>query len=231
MESEGSEKKQPAPYISWKTFTAFIGNMRGRLPVQIDASVLPSMSGTARSHLLSALRFLELIDTDGTVKDSLRELTDAYNTESWKPQLRKMISSAYGRVLGDLDVATATPAMLRDRFKNFGNVQSGTIDLALRFYVSAIKEAEIPYSPHLIVRQRAPRNSSVRKRAIQKSSEPQEEAEEFEIPDGTFEVSLAMLGVGGKLLLPEDLSLNQWDAISDFVKTVIDLRQRAQRKE
>ena len=89
------EKRPPVPYISWKTFIAFVANMRNKVPIQIDSSVLQSMSGTARSQLLSALRFLDLIETDGTVKDSLHELADSYNTENWKPELRKLISHAY----------------------------------------------------------------------------------------------------------------------------------------
>jgi hypothetical protein len=226
MEPETKEKRPPAPYISWKTFTSFISNMHGKVPLQIDASVLQNMSGTARSQLLSALRFLDLIESDGTVKDSLHELSAAYNSDDWKLALRKLISKAYARVVSDLNISAATPGMLRDRFKNFGGIDGGTIESALRFYLSALKEAEIPYSPHLVVRQRAPRGSSTRKRAASKPAAQEEEDEEFEIPDGTFEVSLDLLGITGKLLLPEDLTSEQWKAVSEYVAMVIGLRQR-----
>lgn len=224
------EKRPPAPYISWKTFMSFIENMRGKVPIQIDSSVLQSMSGTARSQLLSALRFLDLIESDGTVKDSLHQLADSYNTENWKPELQKFISHAYGKIIGDLKLTAATPAMVRDRFKNFGGVEGGTVNSALRFYLSALNEADVPYSPHLVVRQRAPRGSAMRKRITLKATTGEEEDEEFEIPEDTFEISLNILGVGGKLLLPEDLVPEQWEAISAYVKMVIGLRQRTQGK-
>jgi len=120
--------------------------------------------------------------------------------------------------------------MVRERFKNFGGVEGGTINSALRFYLSALKEAYIPYSPHLVVRQRAPRGSSTRKRNTTKTAAGEEDDEEFEIPEDTFEVSLDILGIGDKLLLPEDLVPEQWEAISDYVKVVIGLRRRTQSK-
>ncbi len=230
MGNETQEKRPPAPYIAFKTFTSFIANMHGKVPIQIDASVLTTMSGTARSQLLSALRSLDLIETDGTVKDSLKELADAYNTESWKPELRKLITRAYARVLNDINITAATPAMLRDRFKNFGGVEGKTIDSAMRFYLGALKEAEVPFSSHLIVRQRTPRGLVPRRRSALRTVAVSEEEEELEIADGTFEVSLTILGVNGKLLLPEDLSPEQWKAISEYVTMVIGLRQRAQGK-
>jgi hypothetical protein len=120
--------------------------------------------------------------------------------------------------------------MVRDRFKNFGGVEGATINSSLRFYLSALNEADIPYSPHLVVRQRAPRGSATRKRGTLKPTTGEEEDEEIEIPEDTFEISLNILGVGGTLLLPEDLVPEQWEAISEYVKMVIGLRQRTQGK-
>lgn len=229
METGTKEKRPPTPYIPFRTFTSFIANMHGKVPIQIDASVLTTMSGTARSQLLSALRSLDLIETDGTVKDSLKQLSDAYNTENWKPELRKLLNRAYARVLNGINITAATPAMLRDRFKNFGGVEGKTIDSAIRFYLGALKEAEVPFSSHLVVRQRAPRGSVPRRRAAPRGTGALEE-EELEIADGMFEVSLSILGVNGKLLLPEDLSPEQWKAINEYVTMVIGLRQRTQGK-
>lgn len=234
MESGNGQKRPAVPYIPFKTFTSFLANMKGKLPDQIDNSVLTNMSGTARSQLLSALKSLDLVTPEGTVKDSLRKLSDFYSTPQWQEVLGAFLRTAYSDVVGELNVATATPAMLRDRFKNLGGVDGGTVDNAIRFYINALKEAEIPYSPHLVVRQRAPRGSSSRRRTVAPkvgATREEEEGEDFDIPDGTFEISLAMLGVSGKLYLPEDLSPDQWSAISDFVKTVINLRQRAQGNE
>lgn len=228
MENGAQEKRLPTPYIAWKTFTSFLANMKGKLPEQIDASVLTSMSGTARSQLLSALKFLDLIASDGTVKDSLKKLSGASNTPKWKEELGTFLKVAYVSVIGDLNILTATPAMLRERFKNFGGVEGTTIDNAMRFYISSLKEAEVPFSPHLAVRApRAP--SSIRRRTTGRDSEPDEREDEAEPPEGTFRVPFDLLGVSGSVVLPEDINGEQWKALSDYVATVIDYRQRARK--
>lgn len=234
MDNDTQEKKQPVPYISWKTFTSFISNIHGKLPAQIDPTVLRNMSGTAQSQLLSALRFLDLIDADGTTKDSLKKLADSYDGERWKPELRNLISHAYGRVINGLNIATATPGMLRERFRTNGNVEGGTIDSALRFYLNALNEADIPFSPHLVLRQRAPRGSGTRRRgaAVKRKDDLAEEENDAEsrIPEGTFEVPFGVLGIEGRAYLPDDISAERWDAISEYVKMVIGYRQKAQAK-
>jgi len=229
MANDTQEKKVPAPYISWKTFTSFIASIHGKMPAQIDPSILRNMSGTARSQLLSALKFLELVDADGITQDSLKKLADVYNGEQWKPALAQFLRHSYKKVIGDLNLESATPAMLRERFRNNGGVDGGTVDLALRFYLSALKEADIKFSDHLIVRQRAPKGSGTRKRASTKPSDAQEDDSDIVIPEGTFEVSFNVLGLSGSAFLPEDLSPEQWDAISAYVKMVLGFRQQAQK--
>jgi hypothetical protein len=230
MADDTQDKKQPVPYISWKTFTSFIGSVHGKVPAQVDASILKNMSGTARSQLLSALKFLNLTSADGIAQDSLKKLADAYNTDQWKSTLGSFIALAYKRVIADLNLRNATPAMLRDRFKNNGDVDGGTIDSAMRFYLSALKDAEVPFSEHLIIRQRAPRGSGTRKRAsISKpaSGENGGDGDRIEIPEGTFPVSFEILGLEGCAYLPEEISHAQWEAINSYVSMVIQLRQKA----
>ena len=229
MANDTQQKIQSAPYISWKTFTSFLSSIRGKVPAQIDPSILRNMSGTARSQLLSALKFLDLVDADGITQDSLRKLADVYNEEQWKSALAQFLRHAYKKVIGDLNLDTATPTMLRERFRNNGGVDGGTVDLALRFYLSALKEADIKFSEHLVMRQRAPKGSGTRKRGSGKSSPVPNDDIEVELADGTFEVSFEVLGLPGSAILQEELSAEQWDAISAYVKMIIGYRQQAQK--
>jgi hypothetical protein len=119
--------------------------------------------------------------------------------------------------------------MLRERFRVNGGVDGGTVELALRFYLSALKEAEVKFSEHLIVRQRAAKGSGTRKRSSAKATDTREDDEEIVIPEGTFEVPFSVLGIAGSAYLPEDLSPEQWDAISAYVKMVLGYRQQAQK--
>jgi hypothetical protein len=108
-------------------------------------------------------------------------------------------------------------------------VDGGTVEMEMRFYLSALKEAEIKFSDHLVLRQRAPKGSGTRKRGTGKAADTREEDTEIEIPDGTFEVSFSVLGITGSAVLPEDLSPEQWEPISNYVKMVLGYRQQAQK--
>jgi hypothetical protein len=229
MENEAKTKNPAMPYIPFRTFTSFLANMKGKLPDQIDSSVLTNMSGTARSQLLSALKSLNLITTEGAVQDGLRKLSDAYNTPKWKEALAVFLKQAYGGVIGDLNIVSATPSMIRDRFKNFGGVEGGTVDSAIRFYISGLKEAEVPFSPHLVIR--APRATVPGGRKRNASRTFQEEPDVGEDPpEGTFRISFDLLGLtGAAAFLPDDIDNKQWEAVSEYVATVIGLRQRARR--
>jgi hypothetical protein len=233
METGTKEKRPPAPYISWKTFTSFLDSMKGKLTAQIDASVLTKMSGTARSQLLSALRFLTLISADGTVQDKLRKLSDVHNTPQWKEGLAALLNDAYDELIGGLDIAIATPAMLRDRFKNFGGVEGATIDRAMRFYISGLKEAGIAFSPHLLMR--ASRGGTGMRRRGGASIERIVAENAFGVPElppeGTFRIPFDLLGVAGSAILPSDIDPDRWKAISEYVSTVIGIRQRARKIE
>ncbi len=156
-------------------------------------------------------------------------MSEAYNTPKWKEALGAFLKSAYAKVIGELNVATATPAMLRERFKTSGGIDSGTVDLALRFYINGLKAAEIPFSPHLVIR--APRTAptGARKRASGRSFDPELADDENEPPEGTFRVSFDLLGLAGAAFLPDDIDGKQWEAVSEYVATVIGLRARARK--
>jgi hypothetical protein len=112
--------------------------------------------------------------------------------------------------------------------------KSGCTPLALRFYLSGLKEAEIPFSEHLVLRQRAPRGSGGRRRASSGRAATSGSAgiddDEVEAPDGTFEISFGILGLQGLAYLPEEISQEQWEAINQYVGMVIGLRRKAQAK-
>ena len=229
MENGTKEKRLPMPYIAFKTFSSFLGNMKGKLPEQIDTSVLNNMSGTAKSQLLSALKSLDLIAGDGTTKDSLRKLSEAYNTPKWKEVLGAFLKTAYAGIIGELNIVTATPAMLRERFKTLGGVEGTTIDNAMRFYIAGLKEAEAPFSPHLVIRTPRSAPTGARKRASSRDPDLSPIEEDNEPRKGTVRVSFDLLGLAGAVYLPEDIDGKQWEAVSEYVAMVIGLRAKAKK--
>lgn len=220
-------KAIPAPYIAWQTFTGFLRNIQGKVPAQIDASVLKNLSGTARSQLLSALRFLRLIDSDGIPDEKLNKLADAIITSEWPAVLSKFLTAAYEPIIKGIDLKTATPKMLTESFKKFGGVEGGTVELSLRFFLVGMKEAGVELSPYLVVRQRAIRRPSRMK------SNPEPESDEPETLEGKFQIPFSIIDQEGYIQLSKAITIEDWNKIAEYVQFVVGLRPhniRGQRK-
>lgn len=147
-----------APYVSAKTFGRFIQRFvdaGGKLPVRIDRSVLGGLSGSNQSAVLGALEFLGLIQPDGSVTESFRELlTDASaDGEGIRSDyLSDIVATAYEPVVGELELSTATGKMLEERFRENGGVDGHTLIKAIRFYLKLAKDAGLTVSPHIKLR-------------------------------------------------------------------------------
>src|SRR5215467_12194993 len=91
------ENKRPAPpYVGFSSFRALVRGFKAQvLPSRIDHSVLNNFSGVVGRQLLTALRFLKLIDQDNLPQDALRALVQAFDTDKWEPALAGVIKGAY----------------------------------------------------------------------------------------------------------------------------------------
>jgi len=56
-------RKNSPPYVSYKTFSSFMNKLQEHLPTRIDRSCWGEMfSGSTGTQLMSAMRFLNLVD-------------------------------------------------------------------------------------------------------------------------------------------------------------------------
>lgn len=160
----GNGSSGPTPcYLSYVTFKNTIRSLalNGSVPRQIDHSVLPTMGGSMQKLFLSALRFFVLVDDNGAPSSQLTKLALASDSD-WKDYIQVMLEEKYPGLLDGL--ADTSPKMLRDQFvKSFSTIGASLVEPAIRFLVSAARDAGIPVSPLLIQRKvRAP--SAPRKR-------------------------------------------------------------------
>lgn len=147
--AKNDASKSPPPYVSFSTFASLIESLSTTaVPGKIDRSVMPKMSGVTKSQTLSALRFLGLIGSDGTVHDRFRALVKVYGTEEWPETLAELISDAYSEVIGNLDLDTGTSTQLSQVFNRNGGVSGQMLAKAIRFYLKALNEAKLTYSPY-----------------------------------------------------------------------------------
>src|ERR1700730_14650878 len=178
MGAEGEASLPKPAYIPLIALDNFIERLRATgIPLVIDSNLTRTMSGGTASALMSALRFLGLVDPSGTPQDSLRRLVAAYGTERWKEVFGDLVDEAYADIVGDLDLTTATRSMLDDRFRKNSKAAGQVLDKAARFYLGALEKMQRPVSPHFKVRKaravasRKPSRTTDGKHALQQNGE------------------------------------------------------------
>ncbi len=146
----------PLPvYLSFSTFRSAVQNLRAHgLPTKLDRSAWGSRSGAEQGQIISALKFMGLIDPEGTTQESLRRLTAVpEDSPEEKRLLAELLRSRYQKVF-ELDLASATPKQLTDVIGDYG-VTGATKDRSVRFFVRAAQYCGIPISPRLTARMKS----------------------------------------------------------------------------
>jgi hypothetical protein len=149
--ADEKDTKTP-PYIPFKTFSSFISSLEeSGVPHQIDSSLLPKMSGSNRSGLMGALRYLGLTSDNNNTNLSLEKLVSAKGPQR-SAELKQVLQGAYGFLQDNkLDLKRATPALLSDAIEAEG-ATGGTKIKSVAFFLKAAKEAGIEVSPHILNR-------------------------------------------------------------------------------
>src|SRR5579884_3418816 len=96
--STASDERSIPPYIPFDMLTRFLAGLKSTaVPNRIDNTILPNtMSGTAKRQLVSALKFLELVNDEGLVDEKLRTLVTAYdNKDRWTEDGLQIFCDAY----------------------------------------------------------------------------------------------------------------------------------------
>jgi len=225
MGAEGAASLPKPAYIPLIALDNFIERLRETgIPVVIDANLTQTMSGGTASALMSALRFLGLVDQSGTPQDSLRKLVAAYDTDRWKDVFGDLVDRAYAGIIGDLDLTTATRSMLDDRFRKNSKAAGQVLDKAARFYLGALEKMQRPVSPHFKVRKvrmatpRKPLHSAGGKSAPGRDNEAD--------PDTSSDLQQIRLQLLGKpdvtITLPGDFDAADWRFLKPILEAYID---------
>jgi hypothetical protein len=104
---------------------------------------------------MSALRFLALVDANGTPTNQLRQLASAKGDRRTE-LLRQITYEAYGFLFqGSFDSQTATYAQLDEVFHQTFQLTSSVSRKCIKFFVSVANDAGIPLSTFITKRSRA----------------------------------------------------------------------------
>ncbi|MFZ0912818.1 MAG: DUF5343 domain-containing protein [Candidatus Korobacteraceae bacterium] len=218
------------PYISYKTFTNFMDKMKNTtVPPRIDSSVLTNYAGSVARQLVLALKYMGLIQQSGATNDVLKKLVRAYGTEEWKDALGEAISDAFVPIIGDLDIDTATYSQLDERFRKAGT--DGVVrDRAIGFYLSALTDAGLTFSPHFKKPRRvaAPRKSKGLAKGVTKLADEIEGEDELaESGVGAARFNFPIPGKGAATItLPADVATDDWLMIDSMIRAYIQRKDK-----
>jgi len=152
------------PYVSYRTFRSFIDGLQLGIPSVIDRSYWGErFSGSNGTQLVTALRFLGLIDSSGMPMTRLIQLVSAKGNQ--RSEVLKQISySAYNFLIDkSLDPQVATYTQLEKVFYEVYNVTGDVARKCVKFFIELESDAGIPLSPLIMKKSKTIRATGARK--------------------------------------------------------------------
>jgi len=162
-------RKRLPPYVSYRTFQNFTDGLQQGIPARIDRSYWSDrLSGSTGIQLMSALRFLGLIDANGTPTNRLRLLASTRGIPRTEI-LKEVTTEAFSFLLeGSFDLQSSTYAQLQEAFHNTFELTDGVSRKCVKFFVELASAAGMPLSPFIAKRVRSIRSSTGTKPFLKK---------------------------------------------------------------
>jgi hypothetical protein len=170
MPAENSRKGTP-PYISPITFRNLLTELQRNMPDRIDRSYLNTLhSGSTSTQVMSAIRYLNLVDGYDKPTHHLKLLVAAASPEEKVKRLRDIAQVSYAFLLNNpaVDAQAATYSQLEEMFKDFCGVEGDVRRKCIKFFTSLAGDAGISLSPHVAKKIRMARGSAVSKPSSKK---------------------------------------------------------------
>jgi hypothetical protein len=164
-------KKSSPPYATFGSFVAFLNKLRETgIPHRIDPSVFGNASGSISYSVIAALKFLNLIDDQGSPSADFTALASA--TDDQRPALFKpILQKGYaGLFKSGVNLANMTAGQFDEYMRTEYDVEGSTVDKIAAFFIAAAKLAEIALSPHLANRKPIASSSTSKKSAKQRKN-------------------------------------------------------------
>lgn len=157
-------RKSLPPYVSYRTFRNFVDGLQLGIPAVIDRSYWGErFSGSNGTQLVTALRFLGLIDGNGMPMTRLTQLVSAKGNQR-SEVLEKISCSAYGFLMDkSLDPQIATYTQLEKIFYDVYNVTGDVARKCVKFFIELESDAGVPLSPLIVKKSKTIRATGIRK--------------------------------------------------------------------
>ena len=159
MIKEDGRKRLP-PYISYRTFLNFLDRLQQGIPSRIDRSYWSErLSGSTGVQLISALRYMNLIDGQNVPNSRLRQLVDTRGNER-SDALRQIALESFDFLMQQhFDLKTATYAQLEEVFHSNFQITDSVKRKCVKFFVALASDAGIEFSPFILKKVRSLRTT------------------------------------------------------------------------
>ena len=156
------EKKRLPPYVSYRTFRNFLDGLQmGGMPARIDRSYWGDrLSGTTGTQLISALRFLNLVDASGLPTNRLKMLVAARGPQR-NELLRQVTFEAFAPLMkAGLDPQNATYSQLEEIFHDNFDLSGDVSRKCIKFFIMLAGDAGVHLSSFITRRLKSPRTGT-----------------------------------------------------------------------
>ena len=136
------------PYLPFTTFNTSLDDLESqKMPHRIDRSIWMNQAGGTQSLLIAALKFMGVIDDEGTPIQPL--LSELAQNGTRQAAMKQIIQERFLPALGNINLERSTPKQLTEAFSSLG-IKGDTLRKAVSFFIQAIVFAEVPISPTLL---------------------------------------------------------------------------------
>ena len=155
-------KKRSPPYVSYRSFLTLLEELQRGIPSRLDRSYWgDKFSGSTGTQLVSALRFLNLIDANGVPTSQLKELVKAKGET--KTEILKKVSMESFAFLesNSFEPEKATYAQLEEVFNELYQVDRDVARKCIKFFTELVCDAGIPLSPFITKKSKSSKTTTV----------------------------------------------------------------------
>jgi hypothetical protein len=155
-------KKRSPPYVSYRSFLTLLEELQRGIPARLDRSYWgDKFSGSTGTQLMSALRFLNFVDSNGVPTSQLKELVGARG--AFKAGiLKKTCQESFSFLMSNsFDTDKATYSQLEEVFKEAYQVDRDVARKCIKFFTEIAGEAGISLSPFITKKSKASRSVQI----------------------------------------------------------------------
>jgi hypothetical protein len=155
-------KKRSPPYVSYRSFLTLLEDLQRGLPSRLDRSYWgDKFSGSTGTQLMSALRFLNLIDSNGLPTSQLKDLASSRGTHR-SEILRKISQESFSFLMSNsFESEKATYAQLEEVFNDVYQVDRDVARKCIKFFIEIANDAGIPLSPYITKKTKTSHSSAI----------------------------------------------------------------------